>query len=169
MHTIDDSILVNWDSKVGSHSCTFTIDWLKEHDYTTPHIHTERMKQQEPLCTVRTNIINDNTSASTINCRGLFQKSITMKWCHHLRVTISKAIIGIYSSMLSLTQMDEADQLFWNEPNAECTNSRQGTGESKQNWFSQWPLLFKWQVTDKITTPQVQAYEDDVRCNYFSL
>ncbi len=47
-----DSILVNWDSNVGPHSCSFNIDWLREHDYTTPHVHKERMEGNEPLIAV---------------------------------------------------------------------------------------------------------------------
>ena len=44
---------MDWDSKAGPHSCTFSIDWLKEHDYTTPGLHRERREKEEPLVAVR--------------------------------------------------------------------------------------------------------------------
>ena len=43
---------MNWDSKVGPHSCSFNVDWLKKHDYTTPQLRVEKMEQEEPLFAV---------------------------------------------------------------------------------------------------------------------
>ena len=43
---------MNWESKGGSHSCSFDIDWLRDHDYTTPLVHKERVKDQIPLIAV---------------------------------------------------------------------------------------------------------------------
>ncbi len=76
-----DSILVNWNSKVGPHSCSFNIDWLREHDYTTPHVHKERMDRNEPLIAV-----SGYNSPDGLKCfydvsfyRVHYQLQITMK------------------------------------------------------------------------------------------
>ena len=49
---VGDSILINWESKEGPHSCSFDFDWLKKHDYTTPEVQQERLEREEPLVAV---------------------------------------------------------------------------------------------------------------------
>jgi DUF971 family protein len=47
-----DSVEVHWDGSTGSHSCTFSVDWLKKYDYTTDGVHENRRRSQEPVVTV---------------------------------------------------------------------------------------------------------------------
>ena len=55
-----DSVLVNWLSQAGSHSCSFDIDWLRKHDYTTPSVHKQRIQDETPLIAVCNIIIFDH-------------------------------------------------------------------------------------------------------------
>ena len=48
-----DQVHVEWTSDAGPHSCSFNVDWLKKHDYTSPGVHEQRIRSEEPPVAVR--------------------------------------------------------------------------------------------------------------------
>ncbi len=61
---------MNWQSQAGSHSCSFDIDWLKKHDYTTPSVHKQRIQDEIPLiavCNTLRTSLKMGTKFSTFN------------------------------------------------------------------------------------------------------
>ncbi len=51
--SLGDQVNVEWTSLTGPHSCSFDVNWLIKHDYTTPGVHEDRKEKEKPLVAVR--------------------------------------------------------------------------------------------------------------------